>query len=300
MAISRAQQLKELEPGLHALFGEAYKAYENEHLPLYDTENSNRAWEEDVKVSGFGAGVVKPEGEGIMYDNAQELWTARYNHETVALGYSITEEAMDDNLYVNLSRRYTKSLARGMAYTKQVKAVVPFNDGFTTYNTGDGVTFFSTAHPMIVGTNANRPTVAVDLNETSLEQAVIDIAAWKDERGLLIAAKPRKLMIAPANMFVVTRLLETQQRPGTADNDVNALVNNGAIPEGWFINHYFTDADAWFLKTDIPDGARHFVRKAISTKMDGDFETGNVKYKSWERYSFGISDPLSYYGSPGI
>jgi hypothetical protein len=300
MAISRAQALKELLPGLNALFGLEYKKYENEHTEIYDTENSERSFEEEQKLSGFGAAPVKNEGAAIVYDNAQEAFTARYTHETVAMGFAITEEAMEDNLYDSLSARYTKALARAMAYTKQVKAASLLNTGFTTFLGGDGVTLFNTAHPTVSGiTNANRPTTDVDLNETALEQAVIDIAAFKDERGLLIAARPRKLIIPPSSQFIATRLLETEQRVGTADNDINALRNNGAIPGGYAINHYFTDNDAWFLTTDVPNGMKHFVRTAMTTAMDGDFDTGNVRYKARERYSFGVSDPLGIYGSPG-
>jgi hypothetical protein len=300
MAISRAQALKELLPGLNALFGMEYGKYENEHAEIYETETSERSFEEEVKLSGFGAAPVKPEGSAISYDNAQESFTARYNHETVGMGFSITEEAMEDNLYDSLSARYTKALARAMAYTKQVKAASLLNTGFTTFTSGDGVTLFNSAHPTVAGgTNANRPSVDADLNETSLEQAVIDIAAYKDERGLLIAARPRKLIVPPSLMFVATRLLQTELRVGTADNDINALNTNGSIPEGYRVNHYLTDNDAWYLTTDIPNGMKHFVRVAMSTSMDGDFDTGNVRYKARERYSFGVSDPLAMYASPG-
>lgn len=300
MAISRAQALKELLPGLNALFGLEYAKYENEHTDIYETETSERSFEEEVKLSGFGAAPVKPEGSAITFDNAQESFTARYNHETVAMGFSITEEAMEDNLYDSLSARYTKALARAMAYTKQVKAASLLNAGFTTFLSGDGVTLLNSAHPTVAGgTNANRPTTAADLNETSLEQAVIDIAAYKDERGLLIAARPRKLIIPPSLMFVATRLLQTELRVGTADNDINAIKSNGSIPGGYGVNHYLTDNDAWFLTTDVPNGMKHFVRVALSQSMDGDFDTGNVRYKARERYSFGVSDPLSIYGSPG-
>ena len=300
MAISRAQALKELLPGLNALFGLEYGKYENEHTEIYETETSERSFEEEVKLSGFGAAPVKPEGSAITYDNAQESFTARYNHETVAMGFSITEEAMEDNLYDSLSARYTKALARAMAYTKQVKAASLLNTGFTTFTSGDGVTLFNSAHPTVAGgTNANRPSVDADLNETSLEQAVIDIAAYKDERGLLIAARPRKLIVPPSLMFVATRLLQTELRVGTADNDINAINTNGSIPQGYRVNHYLTDADAWYITTDIPNGMKHFVRTAMSTSMDGDFDTGNVRYKARERYSFGVSDPLGMYGCPG-
>ena len=300
MAISRAQLLKELLPGLNALFGMEYDSYENEHAEIYETETSERSFEEEVKLSGFGAAPVKAEGAAVSYDNAQESFTARYNHETVAMGFSITEEAMEDNLYDSLSARYTKALARAMAYTKQVKAASLLNTGFTTFQSGDGVTLFNASHPTVGGgVNANVPGVAADLNETSLEQAVIDIAAFTDERGLLIAARPRKLIVPPALMFVATRLLQTELRVGTADNDINAIRNNGSIPEGFRVNHYLTDTDAWFLTTDVPNGMKHFVRTAMATSMDGDFDTGNVRYKARERYSFGVSDPLGMYGSAG-
>ena len=301
MAISRAQLLKELLPGLNALFGMEYKRYGEEHKEIYETETSERSFEEETKLAGFSAAPVKPEGQAIAYDNAQEAWTARYNHETIAMGFSITEEAMEDNLYDSLSARYTKALARAMAYTKQVKAAAILNQGFNSGVTyGDGVSLFSTAHPLISGgTNSNRPTVASDLNETSLENAVIQIAGWTDERGLLIAAKPRKLIVPPALMFVATRLLETELRVATADNDINALKNNGSIPEGYTVNHFLTDTNAWFLTTDVPNGLKHFIRTPMSTSMDGDFDTGNARYKARERYSFGVSDPLGIYGSPG-
>jgi hypothetical protein len=300
MAISRAQLLKELLPGLNALFGLEYDNYENEHAEIYETENSDRSFEEEVKLSGFAAAPVKAEGSSLAYDNAQEHYTARYNHETVAMGFSITEEAMEDNLYDSLSARYTKALARAMAYTKQTKAAALLNTGFTTFSSGDGVSLFNTAHPTVGGgTNANRLAVNADLNETSLEQAVIDIAAFTDERGLLIAARPRKMIVPPALMFVATRLLQTELRTGTADNDTNALRSNGSIPEGYRVNHYLTDTDAFFITTDIPNGMKHFVRTPMATAMDGDFDTGNVRYKARERYSFGVSDPLGMFGSPG-
>jgi hypothetical protein len=303
MAISRAQLLKELLPGLNALFGLEYKRYGEEHKEVYETETSERSFEEETKLSGFSAAPVKNEGNAIAYDNAQEAWTARYTHETIALGFSLTEEAVEDNLYDTLSARYTKALARAMAYTKQVKAANVLNNGFNTsgsYNGGDGVPLFSASHPLVTGgTNSNIPTTPADLNETSLENAVIQIAAWIDERGLLIAAKPRKLIVPPALQFVATRLLETELRVGTADNDVNALKNNGSIPEGYAINHFLTDTNAWFLTTDVPNGMKHFVRSPLGTSMDGDFDTGNVRYKARERYSFGWSDPLGMYGSAG-
>jgi len=301
MAISRAQLLKELLPGLNALFGLEYAKYGEEHKEIYETESSERSFEEETKLSGFAAAPVKNEGSAIAYDNAQEAWTARYTHETIAMGFSITEEAVEDNLYDSLSSRYTKALARGMAYTKQVKAAAILNNGFAggpTY--GDGQVLFSTAHPLVSGgTNSNTPSTASDLNETSLENAVIQIAAWTDERSLLIAAKPRKLIVPPSLMFVATRLLETELRVSTADNDINALKNNGSIPEGYTVNHYLTDTNAWFLCTDVPNGLKHFVRTPMSTGMDGDFDTGNVRYKARERYSFGVSDPLGVFGSPG-
>ena len=301
MAISRAQLLKELLPGLNALFGLEYARYGEEHKEIYETEKSERSFEEETKLSGFSAAPVKNEGSAIQYDNAQEAFTARYTHETIALGFSITEEAVEDNLYDSLSARYTKALARAMAYTKQVKAASVLNNGFSSsYLGGDGVALFSTAHPLISGgTNSNRPSTNADLNETSLENAVIQIAAWTDERGLLIAAKPRKLVIPPALMFVATRLLETNLRVGTTDNDINALKNNGSIPEGYTVNHFLTDTNAWFLTTDVPNGLKHFERTPLSNSMDGDFDTGNVRYKSRERYSFGWSDPLGIFGSPG-
>ena len=301
MAISRAQLLKELLPGLNALFGLEYKTYGEEHKEVFTTESSERSFEEETKLSGFSAAPVKNEGSAIAYDNGQEAWTARYNHETIALGFSLTEEAIEDNLYDTLSSRYTKALARAMAYTKQTKAAAILNNGFSSsYLGGDGVALFSTAHPLVSGgTNSNTPSTAADLNETSLEAAVIQIAGWTDERGLLIAAKPRKLVVPPSLMFVATRLLETELRVGTADNDINALKNNGSIPEGYTVNHFLTDTDAWFLTTDVPNGLKHFVRAPLSTSMDGDFDTGNVRYKARERYSFGWSDPLGAFASPG-
>jgi hypothetical protein len=301
MAISRAQLLKELLPGLNALFGMEYARYGEEHKEIFDTEKSERSFEEETKLAGFGAAPVKNEGSAIAYDNAQEAFTARYSHETIALGFSITEEAVEDNLYDSLSARYTKSLARAMAYTKQVKAAAVLNNGFSaSYVGGDGVPLFSASHPLISGgVNSNIPSTPVDLNETSLENAVIQISLWVDERGLLIAARPRKLIIPPALQFVATRLLETSLRVGTADNDINALKNNGSIPEGYAINHYLTDTNAWFLTTDVPNGLKHFERSPLTNSMDGDFDTGNVRYKARERYSFGWSDPLGMFGSAG-
>jgi len=301
MAISRGQLQKELLPGLNALFGLEYKTYGEEHKEIYETETSERSFEEETKLSGFSAAPVKNEGSAIAYDNAQEAWTARYTHETIAMGFSITEEAVEDNLYASLSARYTKALARGMSYTKQIKAAAVLNNGFTAgYNGGDGVPLFSAAHPLVSGgTNSNIPAVAADLNETSLENAVIQISQWVDERGLLIAARPVKLIVPPALQFVATRLLGTKLRVGTADNDINAIENNGSIPQGYSINHFLTDADAWFIKTDVPNGLKHFVRSPLATGMDGDFDTGNMRYKARERYSFGWSDALGMYGSAG-
>ena len=303
MAISRSQLLKELLPGLNALFGMEYARYGEEHKEIYATETSERSFEEETKLSGFSAAPVKSEGAAIAYDNAQEAFTARYTHETIAYGFAITEEAIEDNLYDSLSARYTKALARSMAYTKQTKAAAVLNNGFTNssqYYGGDGVPLFSTQHPLISGgNNSNRPTTGADLNETSLENAVIQIAAWTDERGLLIAAKPRKLIVPPALMFVATRLLDTELRVGTADNDINALKFMGSIPEGYTVNHFLTDTNAWFLTTDVPNGMKHFVRTPLQNSMDGDFDTGNVRYKARERYSFGWSDPLGMFGSPG-
>jgi len=301
MAISRAQLLKELLPGLNALFGLEYARYGEEHKEIYETETSERSFEEETKLSGFSAAPVKGEGSAIAYDNAQEAWTTRYNHETIALGFSITEEAIEDNLYDSLSARYTKGLARAMAYTKQVKAASVLNNGFSSaYLGGDGVSLFNTAHPLVGGgTNSNTPTTQADLNETSLESAVIQIAGWTDERGLLIAAKPQKLIVPPSLQFVATRLLETKLRVGTNNNDINALENNGSIPDGYTQNHFLTDVNAWFLTTDVPNGMKHFERTPLQNSMDGDFDTGNVRYKARERYSFGWSDPLGIWGSSG-
>ena len=308
MAISRAQLLKELLPGLNALFGLEYARYGEEHKEIYETEKSERSFEEETKLAGFGAAPVKNEGSAIAYDNAQEAFTARYTHETIALGFSITEEAVEDNLYDSLSARYTKALARGMAYTKQVKAASVLNNGFSgTALGGDGVSLFGNnsggtrvGHPLVGGgVNYNSPTTGVDLNETSLENATIQIAAWVDERGLLIAAKPVKLVIPPSLMFVAKRLLDTELRVGTADNDINALKQMGTVSGGYTVNHFLTDSNAWFLTTDVPNGLKHFERSALQTSMDGDFDTGNVRYKARERYSFGWSDPLGIWGSSG-
>jgi len=301
MAISRSQLLKELLPGLNALFGLEYARYGEEHKELYEIESSERSFEEETKLSGFSAAPVKNEGGAISYDNAQEAWTTRYSHETIALGFSITEEAIEDNLYDSLSARYTKALARAMAYTKQVKGASVLNNGFSSsYIGGDGQSLFSTAHPLVSGgTNSNTFSTEADLNETSLEAAVIQIAAWTDERGLLIAAKPKKLVVPPSLMFVATRLLETKLRVGTTNNDISAINNNGTIPEGYTVNHFLTDVNAWFLLTDVPNGMKMFERTPLQNSMDGDFDTGNVRYKSRERYSFGWSDPLGAFGSSG-
>jgi hypothetical protein len=278
-----------------------YARYGEEHKEIYETETSERSFEEETKLSGFSAAPVKNEGSAIAYDNAQEAWSTRYTHETIALGFSITEEAIEDNLYDSLSARYTKSLARAMAYTKQVKAAAVLNNGFSSsYPGGDGVSLFNTAHPLISGgVNSNTPSTQADLNETSLEAAVIQIAAWTDERGLLIAAKPKKLIVPPALMFTAKRLLDTELRVATADNDINALKQMGAIPEGYTVNHFLTDTNGWFLTTDVPNGLKHFVRTPLQNSMDGDFDTGNVRYKARERYSFGWSDPLGMFGSSG-
>ena len=306
MAISRAQLLKELLPGLNALFGLEYARYGEEHREIYETETSERSFEEETKLSGFGAAPVKNEGAAMAYDNAQEAFTARYTHETIAMGFAITEEAIEDNLYDSLSARYTKALARGMAYTKQVKAANVLNNGFNgAYPGGDGVSLFGVnsggsrvGHPLVSGgVNYNSPATATDLNETAIENAAIQIAAWTDERGLLIAAKIRKLVIPPALMFTAKRLLDTELRVATADNDINAIKAMGTVPEGYTVNHWLTDTNNWFLLTDVPNGLKHFERMPMSTSMDGDFDTGNVRYKARERYSFGWSDPLGIWGS---
>ena len=302
MAISRAQMMKELLPGLNALFGLEYKQYEDESAQVYETESSERAFEEEVKLSGFGAAPVKSEGSAITYDTAQEHFTARYTHETVAMGFAITEEAVEDNLYDSVSARYTKALARAMAHTKQVKAAFPLNNAFATTNftAGDGKELCATDHPTVAGGElANVLATASDLNETSLEQAAIDIAAFTDDRGLIIAARPKKLIVAPYNQFVATRILETELRPGTADNDINAMRTNGTIPGGYSVNHFITTGNKkeWFVMTDVPNGMKHFTRTPLQTGMDGDFDTGNVRYKARERYSFGVSDFLGIFGS---
>jgi phage major head subunit gpT-like protein len=305
MAISRAQMMKELLPGLNALFGLEYKTYDSEYEAIYETESSERAFEEEVKLAGFGAAPVKSEGSSITYDTAQEDFTSRYTHETIAMGFSITEEAVEDNLYDSVSARYTKALARAMAHTKEVKGAFPLNNAFTgsSFLAGDGQNLCDTDHPLVSGgTVANRLAVASDLNETSLEQAVIDMAAFVDSRGLTIAARPRKLIVAPYNQFVATRILETELRPGTADNDTNALRTNGTVPEGYSVNHFLTNANRknWFLMTDVPNGMKHFTRTPLQTGMDGDFDTGNVRYKARERYSFGVSDYLGIFGSGAV
>ena len=300
MAISRSQLVKELEPGLNALFGLEYKNYANEHSQIFDTENSDRAFEEEVMLSGFGNAGVKPEGQSVNYDAATETFTARYTHETLALAFSITEEAIEDNLYDRLASRYTKALARSMANAKQVKAANVLNRAFnSSYTGGDGLELCSTAHVIVSGTEQNELSTAADLNETSLEQAMIDIAALTDERGLKIAAQGRKMIVPSALQFTVERLLKSVGRTGTADNDISAVVSMNVIPQGYVVNHYLTDTDAWFIKTDVPNGLKHFVRAPIKTAMEGDFETGNVRYKARERYSFGWSDWRGVFGSPG-
>ena len=299
MAISRNQLVKELEPGLNALFGLEYKQYENQAAEIYTTESSDRAFEEEVMLSGFASARVKPEGSGVAFDNAQETFTARYTNETIALAFAITEEAIEDNLYDRLASRYTKALARSMASTKQVKGAAPLNNGFGTFQSGDNVALFSTAHPTIAGTFSNTLATAADLNETSLEQALIDIAALTDERGLKIAAKGVKMIIPSALQFTAERLMKSQGRVSTADNDINAIRSMGMIPQGYRVNNYLTDTDAFFITTDVPNGMKHFNRAPLTTKMEGDFDTGNVRYKARERYVFGVSDPRGIFASPG-
>jgi hypothetical protein len=300
MAISRAQLVKELEPGLNALFGLEYRQYTDETKEIFDTESSDRAFEEEVMLSGFGNAAVKPEGQGIQFDDAQETFTARYTNETIALAFAITEEAIEDNLYDRLASRYTKALARSMASTKNVKGAAVLNNAFTpAFAGGDGVELCSTVHPTLAGTFSNEPATAADLNETSLEQAIIDISAFTDERGLKIAARGMKMIIPPQLQFTADRLLNTVGRTGTADNDINAIKNMGMIAGGYTVNHYLTDTDAWFVKTDVPNGLKHFNRSPIKTTMEGDFDTGNVRYKARERYVFGFSDPRGIYGSRG-
>lgn len=303
MAISRAQLMKELVPGLNALFGLEYNRYEDETKDIFTTENSERSFEEETKVTGFGPAPVKPEGSATTYDEAQETYTSRYTHETISIGFAITEEAFEDNLYDSLSKRYTKALARSMAHTKQVKGAAVLNNSFATtgFNGGDGVSLCNTQHPLVMGGayNANTPATPADLNETSLEAAATTIALWLDDRGLLIAAKPRKLIVPAALVFTATRVLRSQYRTGTADNDINALYTNGTIPEGWKVNHWIVDPKGWWIVTDVPNGLKHFMRVPLQTKDDPDFDTGNLRYKARERYSFGWSDPLGVYGSPG-
>jgi hypothetical protein len=302
MAISRSQLVKELEPGLNALFGLEYKQYENQHAEIYATESSDRAFEEEVMLSGFANAAVKPEGSGVTFDNAQETYTARYTHETIALAFAITEEAIEDNLYDRLASRYTKALARSMANTKQVKAVNPLIQGLPTadaFDSGDGVSLFNTAHPTIAGTVANTLATQADLNETSLEQSLIDIAAFTDERGLKIAAKGVKMIVPSELQFTAERLMKSANRVGTADNDINAIRSMGMIPQGYVVNNYLTDPNAFYIITDVPNGMKYFVRSPISTKMEGDFDTGNVRYKARERYSFGVSDFRGIFASEG-
>jgi len=301
MAISRAQLVKELEPGLNALFGLEYKRYENEASQIFDTESSDRAFEEEVMLSGFGTADVKPEGSGVQYDDAQETYTARYTHETVALAFALTEEAVEDNLYDRISSRYTKALARSMATSKQVKGAAVLNNAFATsgYDGGDGESLCGNAHPTLNGNQTNIPTTNADLSETSLEQALIDIASLQDERGLKIAAQGMKMLIPKELQFTAERIMKSQGRTGTADNDINALKSMGMVPQGFVVNHYLADTDAWFIKTDVPNGMKHFVRAPLKTAMEGDFDTGNVRYKARERYSFGWSDWRGVYGNAG-
>ncbi len=300
MAISRQQLVKELEPGLNALFGLEYKRYDNEHAEIYDTENSDRAFEEEVMLSGFGNAQTKAEGSGVSFDDAQETFTSRYQHETIALAFAITEEAIEDNLYDRLASRYTKALARSMANTKQVKAANVLNNAFdSSFKGGDGKELCATDHPTLSGSFSNELATSADLNETSLEQSMIDIAAMTDERGLKIAARGVKMIIPSELQFTAERLMKSQGRTGTADNDINAIAAMGMIPQGYVINHFLTDSDAFFIKTDVPNGMKMFVRAPIKTAMEGDFDTGNVRYKARERYSFGFSDPRGIFGSPG-
>ena len=300
MAISRQQLVKELEPGLNALFGLEYKRYDNEHAEIYDTENSDRAFEEEVMLSGFGNAQTKAEGQGVSFDDAQETFTSRYQHETIALAFAITEEAIEDNLYDRLASRYTKALARSMANTKQVKAANVLNNAFdSSFKGGDGKELCADDHPTLSGSFKNELSTSADLNETSLEQSMIDIAALTDERGMKIAARGVKMIIPSELQFTAERLMKSQGRTGTADNDINALANMGMLPQGYVINHFLTDTDAFFIKTDVPNGMKMFVRAPIKTAMEGDFDTGNVRYKARERYSFGFSDPRGIFGSPG-
>ena len=301
MAISRSQLVKELEPGLNALFGLEYKNYADEHTQIFDIENSDRAFEEEVMLSGFAQAQVKPEGSGVAFDNAQETYTARYSHETIALAFAITEEAIEDNLYDQLSSRYTKALARSMANTKQVKAVNPLVNGLPSgsFTSGDGVSLFNSSHPTIAGTTSNTLATAADLNETSLEQSLIDIAALTDERGLKIAARGVKMIIPSELQFTAERLMKSVGRTGTADNDINAVVSMGMVPQGYRVNNFLTDTDAFYIITDVPNGMKYFERSPIKTAMEGDFDTGNVRYKARERYSFGVSDFRGIFASPG-
>ena len=302
MAISRAQLVKELEPGLNALFGLEYKRYENQHAEIYTTESSDRAFEEEVMLSGFGNAQVKGEGSGVSFDQAQETFTARYTHETVALAFAITEEAIEDNLYDRLASRYTKALARSMSNAKQVKSVEPLIQGLPTTNnfdSGDGVSLFNTSHPTVSGTFSNTLATQADLNETSLEQSMIDIAAMTDERGLRVAARGVKMIIPSELQFTAERLMKSQGRTGTADNDINAIVSMGMVPQGYRVNNYLTDTDAFYILTDVPNGMKMFTRAPLNTAMEGDFDTGNVRYKARERYSFGVSDPRGIFASPG-
>ncbi|MFB0912726.1 MAG: hypothetical protein QMA97_06070 [Glaciecola sp.] len=300
MAISRAQLVKELEPGLNALFGLEYRQYADETKEIFDTESSDRAFEEEVMLSGFGNAAVKPEGQGVQFDDAQETFTARYTNETIALAFAITEEAIEDNLYDRLASRYTKALARSMASTKNIKGAAVLNNAFTAaFAGGDGVSLINVAHPTLAGNFSNRLATNADLNETSLEQSLIDIAAFTDERGLKVAARGMKLVIPSNLQFTADRLMKSDQRVGTADNDINAMKNMGMIPEGYTVNHYLTDTDAFFIKTDVPNGLKHFSRSPIKTTMEGDFDTGNVRYKARERYVFGFSDPRGIFGSQG-
>jgi len=302
VAISRAQLMKQLVPGLNALFGLEYQRYQEEHKDVFTIETSERSFEEETKVTGFGPAPVKPEGEAVLYDEAQETYTSRYTHETIAIGFSITEEAFEDNLYDSLGKRYTKALARSMAHTKQVKGASILNNSFDpAFPGGDGVSLCHPQHPLVMGGayNANTPLTPADLNETALEAAATTISLWLDDRGLLIAGKPRRLIVPAALIFTATRVLRSQYRPATADNDINAIFTNGTIPEGWFVNHWIVDPRSWWLITDIPNGLKHFTRVPLQTKDDPDFDTGNLRYKARERYSFGWSDPLGVYGSPG-
>ena len=302
MAISRSQLVKELEPGLNALFGLEYKRYENQHAEIYSEESSDRAFEEEVMLSGFANAQVKAEGAGVSFDDAQETFTARYTMETVALAFAITEEAIEDNLYDRLASRYTKALARSMSNAKQVKSVEPLINGLpstATFNTGDGVSLFNASHPTIAGTFANTLAVQADLNETSLEQSMIDIAKMTDERGLKVAARGVKMIVPSENQFNAERLMKSAGRTGTADNDINAIASMGMVPQGYRVNNFLTDADSFYIITDVPNGMKYFNRAPLTTAMEGDFDTGNVRYKARERYVFGVSDPRGIFASPG-